>query len=274
MNGWDVKEIFDDVFFECVNVAYALRARVCSLARKMGLKNNDKYKNAFLDESFFILGNAPSINDFELDKLKGKNVICANRFFLHPSYSNIKPKFHIIIDQKLGTGEWPISFIEDILHLSPSTTLILNGNWRGLDRFADYKDRENIIWLHMPLFPTRFTKNIPDITKLSWGGAVIEQAILFSMYAGVRDIFLLGVEGNNVCYNLIGQKSHFYGVNSEDITVDCKVIYRDLYFLSLFIKRFMIIERIAKKHNVNIFNLSDKGIMYMFESKCYVDVVE
>ena len=50
------------------------------------LKKNAILENRHIGERIFLLGNAPSLNDFDLTKLKNEIVIMVNRSFTHKDY--------------------------------------------------------------------------------------------------------------------------------------------------------------------------------------------
>ena len=88
------------------------------------LKKNKILKDIHKEKRIFVLGNGPSLNDFDLKKLKNEIVIMVNRSFKHPDYAIIKPKYHIFVDSKLATGVWPMSFLDQIYEKNPEVKMI------------------------------------------------------------------------------------------------------------------------------------------------------
>lgn len=106
------------------------------------LKNNVYLKEIYKNKRVFLLGNGPSLNDFDLKKLNNEIVIMVNRSFEHPDYEIIKPKYHIFIDPKLATGDWPIEYLEIIYKKNPDVTLLLNAKWYHLEKFSKYRNKK------------------------------------------------------------------------------------------------------------------------------------
>ena len=78
------------------------------------LKRNIELKNIYNNKRTIIIANGPSINNFDLKKVQNELLIMVNRSFLHPDYEFIKPNFHIFVDPKLASGQWPLEYIDII----------------------------------------------------------------------------------------------------------------------------------------------------------------
>ena len=55
----------------------------------------------------------------------------------------------------MATGEWDITFLDEVVKKNPKVTFLLNSKWYYLDKFQPYiKDEKfKIYWVDMNLFP-------------------------------------------------------------------------------------------------------------------------
>ncbi len=276
-NFWDYKQSLDDIFFEITNVALKVLFFTKAMFGKYDfMKKNVELKNKYHGKRGFLVANGPSINKQDLRLLKDEITFFVNRSFLHKDYEYIKPTFHVIVDNKLATGEWDITFLDQVLEKNPEVIFLLNSKWYHLSKFAPYKNdtRYKIYWVDMRLFTTPFDKYRKiDLTKITYGAAVTGVAKMSMVYMGMKDIYFLGKEGNGLCHELIGTDSHFYGVNPENNTKSVIDIYKDLYSMSLSIKNWTYFSKYCKRIGVNIYNCTEGGIFDMFERKKYEDVM-
>ena len=272
-NFWDFKQRLDDYFFEAVNISMKSIFFIKSLNGQYDyMKKNSELKDMFKGERGFLVANGPSINKQDLKPLKDEITFFVNRSFLHRDYEYIKPTFHVIVDPKLATGEWDINFLDKVIEKNPNVIFLLNAKWYYLDKFQPYikDDRFKIYWVDMRLFTTPFHKNRKiDLTKLTYGAAVTGVAKISMIYMGMKDIYFLGKDGNGLCYEIIGEDSHFYGTNEENATKTMKDIYGDLFMMSLSLKNWTYFSEYAKEIGVNIYNCTEGGIFNMFERKNY-----
>ncbi len=259
-NGWDTKILLDELFFELVNLVYRGRFFLKNGRNLYDLRKNIELKNKHQNQRCFVVGNGPSLAKQDLRLIKGDVSFFVNRAFLIPECEYIQPNYHIIIDPKFGTVEWPLTFLDQIVEKNPEVTFLLNAQWRSLPQFKPYL-RFNIYWLNLELFFTRFTRRPIDLTNINAGGAVVEIGILAAMYMGIKDIYLLGVDGNGLLYNLLGIDSHVYGTNPEDIGKDMLTISKDLMFMSISFRRWMYLAAYCEQHQVNLVNATEGGIL-------------
>ena len=276
MNYWDLKHKIDDFYSETVNCVARAYYFLKSIFAGNVLYKNSELKNIHSGKRAFYLGNAPSINSQNLIPLKDEITFAVNRGFLHPDYSKIKPKYHIIIDGKFITGEWEFNFLEQAKKLNPNVTFFLNAKWSSNKKLQQYlEDNEfEVYWIDMRLIFTNYYKyrNI-DLTKITYGGGVHGAAITVMIYMGIKDIYLTGLDGNGLCYELINQESHFYGENKENKFKSIRDKYMDLYAMAINLKCLCYYSEYCKKNGVAVINCTNGGIMDMFERKTLKDIL-
>jgi len=273
-NLWEIREVWEDLLFKAVNIFQIARYHIKGGAKYYGLNKNIELKDMFPNNEVYVVGNAPSINDHDLNLLKDKITIFVNRSFLHADYEYICPTFHIFIDTKLAKGDWPLSYIDLVHEKSPETKIFLNASWYNLPEFKKYKNKENVYWLMQNLMFMSGFKGEIDLCKIGHGGAVVEQGILASIYMGARKIHFIGVEGNGLCHNLLGTDSHFYGTMDEDKNKNFKDVYRDLAMMSNSLRRWHEINNYCIRKEVELINLTPKGLMTFCKRMKYQDAVK
>ena len=232
------------------------------------LKKNISLKNILLNQKIYIIGLGPSINNYDISKLRSKNIIMVNRSFSHPEYSKLKPKFHLFIDNKLAYGRWPISYIDNILEKSPEVKIILNANWYYLEKFRKFRNNSQFYWVKLNNVSLLNGKYKHDITKMiSVGGTVMECAITLSIYLGSKDINIMGLEGNGLAKLMCNENSHWDGKDKDYQEHNSLLYANDMITSSRGIKQWHAMSKKIKKTDVKVFNLTKEGIFDAYEFK-------
>ena len=193
---WKNKQKLDDYFFELVNIVLRFIFFVRGLTGKYQyLKKNIELKDMFKNQRCFLVANGPSINNQNLKPLSGEITFFLNRAYKHKDYEFIKPTFHILIDNKLATGEWDIDMIDVIIKKNPNVILLLNAKWYSLKKFNKYVNNNQlkIYWVDISLFTTPFhNKRTIDLKKITYGsGSATSVAFMSSIYMGISNFYFL-----------------------------------------------------------------------------------
>jgi hypothetical protein len=271
------KEKLDDIYFEVRNKLSYTKFSFEKLfkGKHKQLKKNIELKDIHKGERCFVIGNGPSINDQDLTLLKNEIVFMVNRAFLHPDYEVIKPKYHVIVDPKLATGEWEIKFLDRIAEKNPDVTFLLNSAWYDKDIFQPYKKKYTIYWIDQSLEFTPFiNKRKIDLTTKTYSKFVVEQAITASIYMGVSKTYFTGVEGNGLAYTMLGKDSHSYGSNLEDLNLTWSSVAKSYQSGSIWLKNWHNISRFCEQNNIKLINLTKGGIMTMAKRDDFFKVVK
>jgi hypothetical protein len=275
-NFWDFKYSLDDLFYELVNILLKSIFFIKSIFNKKNfMKKNEELKYLHKNKRVFVVGNGPSIKQQDLKLLKHEITFCVNRAYKHADYAYIQPTYHVFVDPKLASGEWEITMLDEVLEKNENVVFLLNAKWYYLKKFQSYKKNKKykIYWLDTSLFFTPyFTKRKIDLTKVTYGAAVVGQAIYSSIYMGAKEIYLLGVEGNAFCHEMVNQESHFYGGNPENENKTVQIIYKELYRNYLYVKHLFYLSQFLKEKKYTIYNCTIGGVINMFERKKYEDL--
>ncbi len=239
------------------------------------MNKNKDLLSAHEGKRVFIVGNGPSVQQQNLKLLKDEITFFVNRAFKHEEYEYIQPTYHVFVDPKLASGEWEITMLDAVLKKNPNVTFLLNAKWYYLDKFKPYINdpKFKIYWLNTSLFLTPFHKyRTFDLTKVTYGAAVIGQAMISALYMKADRVYLLGVESTGFCNELLKQESHFYGINPENNQKNIEDVYKDLYFNYLYIKNLFYFSQYCKAKGYQVFNCTVGGILDMFERKTYEEL--
>ena len=242
----------DIVFYNILTVIYK-GIRLFNFKENSVLRKNINFKHKYLNDELYLILNGPSLNLQDLSSLKEKKLMFVNRGFKHPLYKQLAPKFHVFIDPKMITGEWDVKWIDEILLLSPLTTIILPVKWASHPKFKKFIDRKvSILWIPMD----------EPFNCMGVSGECFKTAI----FLGFKTINFTGFEANGLAHELTkSSNSHFYGENFENQLKNNSEHIRDLYMYSRQLHDLQIFAKNCKKKNIKIYNLTQGGILSMFE---------
>ena len=207
----------------------------------------------------FIALNGPSIRKQPIERVKGMDCIFVNQGFKLPQYQLLHPRFHIFMDSKLIKGVWDIKWLDEILAMVPDITFVMPTAWSRLDMFKEYVDKgARIAWWDAPS------------QRMSHG--VSGAAFQLAWMLGYRKIYFSGYEQTATPSYILKQASHFYGNDPDVATHDVRYIMKDLSMNARHLAAAIRSSEYAKKIGVEMYNLTDGGIMDMFERKQFEDV--
>jgi len=233
------------------------------------LKKNIELKNIYKDKRIIIIANGPSVNNFDLKKVKNELLIMVNRSFLHPDYEFIKPNFHIFVDPKLATGVWPLEYIDIIFKKNPDVKLILNANWYHLEKFNKLRKNKNVYWVKSKitsLYLKKFNNNLCSIFSTL---GVTGNAVSLASYLGSKKIYILGMELNGVIKMLNNEDSHFNGKDPDYNQHTILDWSRDLGSNARGLRYWYIFSETLKKKDIHLINLSNTGLFNFVPSEDY-----
>ena len=100
-----------------------------------------------------------------------------------------------------------------------------------------------------------------DLTGRNSSTNPINHGIILANYAGSKKIYILGVEGNGIAYLMTGKDSHFSGKDHDYSGYKSKQWGRDMNSSSRGIRIFHRLADHCKKNEIELINLSNKGIL-------------
>lgn len=224
------------------------------------LKKNIELKNIYKNKRIIIIANGPSINNFDLKKVKNELLIMVNRSFLHTDYEFIKPNFHILVDPKLANGQWPLEYIDIIFKKNPNVKLILNANWYHLEKFKKFRENKNVYWVKSKLTSLYFKKLNNNLCSIFSTLGVTGNGVSLASYLGSKKIYILGMEMNGVIKMLNNEDSHFNGKDPDYNQHTILDWSRDLGHNARGLRYWYIFSETLKKKNIHLINLSNTGL--------------
>jgi len=153
------------------------------------------------------------------------------------------------------SGEWETNWIDEILEISPNTTIVLPVKWASQLKFNKYiSQRTSILWIPM----------YEPFNCMGVSGECFKTAI----FLGFKTINFTGFDANGLAFELTkSSNSHFYGENLENKLKNNSDYVRDLYMYSRQLHDLEIFANECKQNNIKIYNLTQGGILSMFERK-------
>lgn len=217
-------------------------------------------KNKYNGERCFIVGNGPSLNVEDLEKLKNEKTFAANRIYHIFDKTEWRPTFYCSEDLKIIKNS--INEINKLDIKFKFLPLILN---------IDY----NIDINGATYFNLKYNKNKNTLPKFSQdilkyvgcGSTVTYTAIQIAAYMGFKEIYLIGID-------------HTFSVsknNNGDIIIDnsvkdyfCEEYNSDKDKLDIpntenSTLAYISAKKYADKHNIKIFNATRGGKLEVFE---------
>ena len=258
MNGWDIKEFFDEVIFEFYNLYNFIHS----------IKYKNKIRRIDLDldmggECSLIL-NGPSSADC---KINDSDVYFVNYGFKHKCFSKVEKPILIIVDTQLTKDKWDYSMMDEAIKINPSVRFIFNYKYLSSKKFkASVKDINCIGYINNSRIPTRFNWQKKLVMgSFNFGVGVAEQSLSLLASLNYKKIKVYGFDGNNVLLGLMNKDTHFYGVDESKKWYDSQFTARELRFLSYFIDRNYWLSKCMDYNNVKVINHSDSLITSMYD---------
>ena len=168
------------------------------IGNKLLLKQTEALKNRHPGTRCFILGAGSSVKSQDIKKLENEFVISVSNTFVHPDFSLIRPKYHVLPpimhshgdvyseerfvtwlkEMEVGVGEAEMFF-----HIGDKPMIERNGLFkRHIIHWVEYTDWNGSFGHELNLY------NVPRI------GSVSELAITIGLYLGFDEIYLLGID--------------------------------------------------------------------------------
>lgn len=218
-----------------------------------------RFKDIHKGERVFIIGNGPSVTMEDLDTLYKNNEKCIALNKIHKIFDNTlwRPNYICMSDARV------INACESEMEEITKNAIVFMA-----DRFchSDVERLNNVEYVHLK--SEFFIPNLPgfsvDITKgTNWGGSVTyDLAIQIAAYMGFSEIYLLGIDHNNVGA-VTNAQNHFipnyFSKEEEDIYAG---VVANFESMNLAYKKADIF---SKKHGFRIFNATRGGKLEIFE---------
>lgn len=226
-------------------------------------------KDKHLGEEVYVIGNGPSVNDFDFNKLIDKNIIVTNCFHQHPLYSKFKHMYHIEMNGAFRLNpkvtEWKV---KNLLK-NPNSTFILRY------KFKDYWEKTRIPKDRIYYLSIDYSHTVMDgffrfdITKGSyWANTgVIEGGMAMAQYMGFKTIYLIGCDVSG----FENRGGYFYDWKKTPIVYHPRE--GDKGDFKRMKASWKTISKKLPEKGINVYNLSEFSKLEYFERKKFEDVI-
>lgn len=190
-------ELWNNLFFSAYNTA-GYCAYICQMSALRELLNKNRaLKSKHEGERCFIVLNAPSITDHDLEKLRFEHVLCVNHFYASGLYDTVCPSYYLACDTSffsVNTREGEENHLREILRLTRENgaKCIFPSRFLGEDRDASVP--ENVFITYSKHKPTKRSIRLNMAGFSSAYSTVSLYAMSAALYMGFKKIYLLGYQ--------------------------------------------------------------------------------
>lgn len=173
------------------------------------------------EERCFVIGNGPSLNDMDLEKLSGETTFAVNGFFLKAATLSWRPTYYVVEDHLVAEDRR-----EEIIEFSGPTKLFPANLAYCLPAAED-----TVFFDHRPRvsFPDGFDFSL-DADEFTYAGCTVTFTNLqLAAYMGFQKIYLIGVDAD-YAIPADAEMTNTGGVTVLDMTSDDENHFDGNYF--------------------------------------------
>lgn len=163
------------------------------------LENNKEFKNIWNGKDCFVVGNGPSLKRQNLNLLSNKNVITVNLITKSESFKYMNPQFHFWNDERFFYEDVADNtFLKSMQDINTETNHpYVFCPLSSVDFIKRHKmDKILNVRYFYPYyyFNEGFNKEIDFCKVVPCFETVVQEAIIFAIYAGAKRIYLIGCD--------------------------------------------------------------------------------
>ena len=206
-----------------LNIAFFTRVKRNNKLLSRSKNQILKLNNSHYGETCFIIGNGPSLNCKDLEKLEHVITFGTNAIFNMFQYTDWRPVFYCVQDDNFLKKYFYIIDKEDIL-----TKFI------GISKYSKYKEVKN--GLYIPILLHDFYPSLPKFSDNIAAGeyqgyTVTYMCLQIAAYMGFKEIYLLGVDHSySISLRVDGTIEHN---DVKDHFSDSDVLVKPLWLIKL-----------------------------------------
>jgi hypothetical protein len=253
------------------------------------VKNNVELKDKHKGGRCFLLGSGPSIKDENLKPLKNEIVFALNNFYVHDDFPEIMSgdveKYYMTapLHPPQTETEWK-EWFSDMENNMPNNVNLIFGISNQINTAKIIMDRHNLFEDHQKYWfygginindYYNYKLRDIDITRMIWiADTVSIYSLIFAIYMGFSEIYLLGMDNNYICNNESNYRFYKNGIHqnneSERITKGSSRTKKES--LGIY-KVFSQYELLLKYSNTKIYNISNNSLLDVFKFVTFNDVI-
>ncbi|OYU85248.1 MAG: hypothetical protein CFE24_02795 [Flavobacterium sp. BFFFF2] len=248
------------------------------------VEKNVELKGKHQHDRIFIAGTGPSIKNQDLLKLKDEVVIGMNEFYLHPQIEEIKPTYYMYTGYAVHTST--VSYETAIKSYTSFEKCIKSTNGTVLLPVWDYdffKANDLMQDAALKKYFFNYALHPKDIEQFEFDSIYASYdgqnsaifSICLAIFMGAKEIYLLGLDHDWILSYYDREQAHFYDDDKSPIYKDQKLTFKRTLLEDYFypyvrmFEQYKILQAYAQKKGVKIYNLTDKGLLDIFDRKNY-----
>ena len=224
-----------------------------------------EFKNIHTGKRCFIIGNAPSLNAEDLNKLKHEITFASNRIYLMFDKTVYRPSYYMIHDDAILQR-----YHEEITKNISCPVFYHYNASKGIENF-DIKNKYfyysewRVDWQPQEQICPMFSE---EPLHLYWGATITYDCIQMAVQMGFTEIYLLGVDmeyqsaiksDGTIVFDHV-EKDHFVDDRSYS-----EASFSYLPLIDIIKAAYTSAKKYADTHNIKIYNASRGGKLDIFE---------
>lgn len=233
------------------------------------MSNIKELKNTHIGERCFVIGNGPSVNDYDFSKLLNENIIVTNCFHQHKLWPKFKNIYHVELNGAFRLHPEVTKWKVNNLLKNKNATYILRMKFKSIwDNLPIPEERKYYLKLQKPqtVVDGEYHWDISDYSLWANTG-VIEGSMALAQYMGFKTIYLIGCDVSG----FKERGGYFYDwKKTPSVYHPRKSDKNDFENMK---KSWITISKKFKEKNINVYNLSEFSKLNCFEKRRMEDII-
>lgn len=264
VNSWFIRQLLPPLAKDGFRYARSLLSYLCHWRV---LQRNNAVKNSRSGGAVYVLGNGPSLNNFDLTSIYSQDVITMNFFHLHPNLNEFNVVAHCI-GEPFDCATWVDP--DDMVEKTNAGSYWFN---LTAEKFCRDKYPGKKLFYYLPGVGANFdVLRGADLSRPTLQyQSTAQMAIMVAMQLGYAKIYLLGFDHDWLVTR--GYSPHFYNEEGDDEATVPKADFSQIPYLSMInisknlFEGYEALKKIAKRSGVAIVNLSTPTYLDVFPYK-------
>jgi len=253
------------------------------------VKNNVELKDKHKGGRCFMLGSGPSIKDENLKPLKNEIVFALNNFYVHDDFpeimsTNIEKYYMTAPTHPPQTAKEWINWFADMEKNMPINANMIFGISNHINNINNILEQNHFFKIHQKYWYYaginiddyyQYSPRDIDIVRMTWMADTVSiYAIIFAIYMGFSEIYLLGMDHDYICNNESNCRFYKNGIhqNNESNRITKGSSRTKKESLGIY-KVFSQYELLLKNSNTKIYNTSRNSLLDVFNYVTFNDVI-
>ncbi|MDY0238323.1 MAG: DUF115 domain-containing protein [Campylobacterales bacterium] len=213
-----------------------------------------KLKNNHINKRAFIIGNGPSLNISDLNKLQNEITFAANKIYLSFDETKWRPTYYFVTDNLVYSQNY-----------TKIKNLKLNSFFPVSIASSKPKIKNSIYFNLNYKYPAKF--NINPINGMYSGSTVVYVMLEFAIYMGIKELYIIGLDFS---FNLPSK------ISSKEIVSEGEINHFHKEYRSIGEKwtkpnmqkqeeAFIKVKEYCAKYDIKIYNASRSSKLDVFE---------